>query len=132
MVLTPTYHVMEMYTVHHDAVRLPVETRSAVYIAGKDTLKAVSVSASRDRAGATHLTLVNIDAVREQPVAVRIDGGTFSSVSGRVLTSAKIQDHNTFEDPARVEPKEWKKATLEGPTLRVPMPPCSVVVLTLK
>jgi hypothetical protein len=31
-----------------------------------------------------------------------------------------------------VEPKEWKKATLEGSTLRVPMPPCSVVVLTLK
>jgi alpha-L-arabinofuranosidase len=132
MVLTPTYHVMEMYTVHHDAIKLPVETRSAVYVAGKDTSKAVSVSASRDRSGATHLTLVNIDAGREQVVAVTLAGGTFSSVTGRILASAKIQDHNTFAEPHRVEPKEWKKATLEGSTLRVPMPPCSVVVLTLK
>jgi alpha-N-arabinofuranosidase len=132
MILTPTYHVLEMYTVHHDAVMLPVEVNSNQYVAGKDTLKAISVSASRDRHGVTHMSLVNIDPGREQAVSITIRGSTFTGVSGRILVGNTIQDHNTFDAPSRVAPKEWQGARLEGATLRVPLPPCSVVVLTLK
>jgi alpha-N-arabinofuranosidase len=59
-------------------------------------------------------------------------GAAFSSVSGRVLASGRIQDHNTFDDPARVKPTEFRGARLDGTNLRVQLPPCSVVVLTLK
>jgi alpha-N-arabinofuranosidase len=35
MVLTPTYHVFEFYTVHHDAVSLPISvTRGGFYYDG--------------------------------------------------------------------------------------------------
>ena len=132
IVLTPTYHVLEMYTVHHDAVKLPVEAQSALYVVGKDTLKAVSVSASRDRDGLIHVSLVNIDPGGTQPVAINLSGAVFSSVAGRILASARMQDHNTFDAPTRVAPKEWNGARLDGQVLRAELPPCSVVVLTLK
>ena len=35
LVLTPTYHVMEMYNVHQDATMFPVEVTSNKYILGK-------------------------------------------------------------------------------------------------
>ena len=53
MILTPTYHVFEMYTVHHDATMLPVEMRSANYTFDGDTIPAISASASRDQTGKT-------------------------------------------------------------------------------
>ena len=34
MLLTPTYHVFEMYKVHHDATLLPVELQSPDYAVG--------------------------------------------------------------------------------------------------
>jgi len=131
MIVTPTYHVMEMYTVHHDALLLPSSVRSGVYTLGEKSLPAVSVSASRDREGVTHISLVNIDAGRAQDVVVEMRGEGCSSVSGRILASGKVQDHNTFDDPARVKPAEFAGARLDGSTLRVQLPPCSVVVLTL-
>jgi alpha-N-arabinofuranosidase len=132
MIVTPTYHVMEMYTVHHDALLLPVSVQGGIYAVGEGSLPAISVSASRDRRGTTHISLVNIDAGRSQDVAVEMRGAAFSSVSGRVLASGRIQDHNTFDDPARVKPTEFRGARLDGTNLRVQLPPCSVVVLTLK
>jgi alpha-N-arabinofuranosidase len=132
LLLTPTYHVMEMYTVHHDAVMLPVKVESALYLLGKDTLQAVSASASRGKDGTTHVSLVNIDGVKAQSVTIDATGGSFSSVSGRVLASPKMQDHNTFDAPDRVKPGEFSGAKLEGKTVRVQLPPCSVVMLTLR
>jgi alpha-L-arabinofuranosidase len=132
MILTPTYHVMEMYTVHHDAMMIPLRVESDNYVMGKDTLRAVSASASRGKDGATHLSLVNIDAGKEQNVRIDVQGGLFTSVSGRLLAAQKVQDHNTFENPDHVKPVEFRGAHMEGKSLRVQMPPCSVVVLTLK
>ena len=50
MLLTPTYHVMEMYNVHQDATLLPIDVKSNDYVVGTEKLPAVSVSASRDQA----------------------------------------------------------------------------------
>ncbi len=132
MIVTPTYHVMEMYNVHQDAVMLPVTVASNKYILGKDMLDAVSVSASRDKTGAVHISLVNIDAHNEQQVKVDLQGLSENSVTGRILRSDKLQDHNTFDDPQKVHPSAFTDATLNGSSLAVKMPPFSVVVLELK
>ncbi|WP_128548605.1 alpha-N-arabinofuranosidase [Larkinella soli] len=131
MLLTPTYHVMEMYNVHQDATLLPVEVKTEDYAVGGDKLPAVSVSASRDKAGKTHLSLVNVDAGKPQEVTVSLKGLKTSAVSGRILTSARVQDHNTFENPGKVRPSEFKGAALKGESLTVTLPPVSVVVLEL-
>ena len=132
MILTPTYHVFEMYNVHHDAVMLPLSIKSENYAFGAEKLAAVSASASRDKAGMTHISLVNIDAKKAQTVIISLRGMKSKGMTGRILTSEKVQDHNTFDNPNKVQPIDFKGAKLNGDDLTVTLPPVSVVVLELK
>ncbi|MDE3234836.1 MAG: alpha-N-arabinofuranosidase [Bacteroidota bacterium] len=132
MILTPTYHVMEMYNVHQDATMLPVKVHSDDYVFGNEKLPAVSVSASRDKNGVTHISLVNIDAGKEQAVSFEIDGSRYNKVSGRILTSKRLQDYNSFEHPNVIQPASFSDVKLSGNTMNVVLPPFSVLVLTLQ
>ncbi len=132
MLLTPTYHVLEMFNVHQDATMLPLTVKSNDYIFKTEKLKAISASASRDSSGLTHISLVNIDANKEQEISLEIRGAKFQNVSGKILTSRKIQDHNTFDQPEKVKPSAFKGFTLTGGVLKGKLPPFSVVVLELK
>ena len=132
MILTPTYHVMEMYNVHQDATMLPVSVRSPDYVLGNEKLPAISVSVSKDKAGTTHVSLVNIDPFKGHDVNFDIRGGKFNSVAGRILSSAKLQDFNSFTEPGKIQPKAFNGASLNASMLKVTLPPASVVVLALK
>jgi alpha-N-arabinofuranosidase len=132
IILTPTYHVMEMYNVHQDAEMIPVSVAGANYTLGNESLPAISASASKDKAGVTHLSLVNIDPGKTNTVSVTFDGSGYRQVSGRILASPEIQDHNSFEEPDKVKPAVFNGASFKGNTLEVKLPPASVVVLTLK
>lgn len=132
MILTPTYHVMEMYNVHQDAKMVPLTIKCNDYVFGKEKLPAISASASKDSTGAMHISLVNIDAKATQEVNITLEGGSYKTVGGRILTSTKLQEHNTFEEPAKIKPAPFSGASLKGKTLSVKMPPFSVVVLELK
>ena len=132
MLLTPTYHVMEMYNVHQDAKMLPVNVQTNNYTYNNQSLPAVSCSASKDSLGMTHVSLVNIDSKNAQTVTLNIDGAKYGNVKGRILSSAKLQDHNTFDDPEKIIPKTFTGSALKGNTLTVKMPPFSVVVLEMK
>ena len=132
MVLTPTYHVMEMYNVHQDATLLPVEVKSKDYVMGNQKLPAVSVSASRDAKGITHISLVNIDSKNDQEINVELPGTKNGGVTGRILASSKLQDFNSFENSKKIQPNAFKDAKLKAGKLTVKMPPFSVVVLEVK
>ena len=132
MLLTPTYHVMEMYNVHQDATMLPVSLASNDYVLGEEKLKAVSVSASKDKSGVTHISLVNIDAKNKQDIKIDVRGMKVTTVTGRVLTSGKLQDYNSFESPGKIKPAVFTGASLTNNILNLTLPPFSVVVLELK
>ncbi|PSL46244.1 alpha-N-arabinofuranosidase [Chitinophaga niastensis] len=132
MVLTPTYYVMEMYNVHQDATLIPVDIHSNDYTLGNETLPAVSVSASKDNNGVTHISLVNIDANKTQEITLDTKSQTYKTLSGRLLISAKLQDYNSFAQPEKIKPVAFKGATLKNNTINVKLPPFSVVVLELK
>jgi len=132
MLLTPTYHVMEMYNVHQNALLLPLTITSNDYLFGEKKIQAVSGSASKDKNGLVHISLVNIDANKEQEVNIDLGSLSVKSVSGRVLRSDKIQDHNTFDNPQKVKPTIFSNTKLSGNTLALKVPPFSVVVLELK
>ncbi|MDR3146941.1 MAG: alpha-N-arabinofuranosidase [Treponema sp.] len=138
MVLTPTYHAFDMYKVHHDAVKLPVYVESEE-IQG---MPAISASASQDDTGTIHLSLTNIDPAKEQELRIEPRGVTISpalAISGTILTSDRLQDHNTFDDAngdhangAKVTLKKFTAgATLSAMALRVILPPHSLVTLEL-
>lgn len=132
MILTPTYHVMEMYNVHQQATLLPVTITSNNYTFGNKTLPAVSVSASKDSLGLTHISLVNIDAKTSQDISLDLKGRTYSTITGRILTSNKLQDFNSFQTPDKIKPAAFNATSLKGNTLTAKLPPFSVVVLELK
>jgi len=131
MILTPTYHVMEMYKVHQDALLVPVQVFSEDFVLGDKKLQAVSASASIDKSGKMHISLTNIDVQNDKKVEINLKGLKAKKVSGMILTSSKVQDHNTFDDPTKVVPKKFNKAILSGDNLTVNMPPHSVIVLEL-
>ena len=132
MILTPTYHVMEMYNVHQDAKLLPVTIKSNDYVFGSEKLPAVSASASTDNNGVTHISLVNIDATKVQEVSIVFYGSKYQSVTGRILRGSKLQEYNSFETPEKIKPAPFKDAQLKDGSLSVKLPPFSVVVLELK
>jgi alpha-N-arabinofuranosidase len=131
IILTPTYHVMEMYNVHQSALMLPLTVNCNNYELGDKKIKAVSASASKDKNGAVHISLVNMDAHKEQQITVDMGDVKASHISGRVLQSASLQDHNTFENPVKVTPAAFNNAVINGSSVSVKLPPFSVVVLTL-
>ena len=132
MILTPTYHVMEMYNVHQDAQKIPITIISNDYVVGNEKLKAVSASASKDKNGLVHVSLVNINAQNSQIVAINLAGNTFKNVSGRMLSSDRLQNYNSFENPNKIVPILFNNMKLSNDNLNVTIPPFSVVVLELK
>lgn len=132
MILTPTYHVMEMYNVHHDALMLPLTVTSADYQIGNEKLKAINASASKDQNGVTHISLVNIDPNKEQVLTISFKGANFKSMTGRILKSEKMQDYNSFEKPDKIKPVAFNGGKLSSNKIELTLPPASVVVLELK
>ncbi len=132
MILTPTYHVMEIYNVHQDATMLPVKLISNDYVLGKEKLPAISVSASKDKNGVIHISLANIDANKSQDISLDINDAKYSSVTGKIITSKKLQDYNSFDKPGKIQPTVFNNAKIYNNSLQVKLPPFSVVVLTLK
>jgi alpha-N-arabinofuranosidase len=131
LILTPTYHVMDMYKVHQDALLLPVEVQNIGYQYESEELPAVSASASRDQEGRMHISLVNIDAQKAHTVNIDLQGSRFQQVTGTILTAENLQDHNTFDNPEKVTPAPFDDYTQQGNRLSVNLPPFSVIVLAL-
>jgi alpha-N-arabinofuranosidase len=132
MLLTPTYHVFDLYKVHQDAKWLPVRITGADYQLDGQKIPAVNVSASRDNTGAIHISLVNLDATQRITVTTTLEGLEWKSVKGQIITSAKFTDINTFENQDIIKPVVFKGARKEGKDLVVDLPALSVVVLELK
>jgi alpha-L-arabinofuranosidase len=132
MLLTPTYHVFDLYKVHQDAYSLPVKLSSGNYKYNGDTISGINVSASKDSLGRIHISLVNVDAVN--PVTVKINVGDikWETSTGQILTSANFTDHNTFSEPNRVIIKSFTRIVREGNDIKIELPEKSIVMIKLK
>lgn len=130
MLLTPTYHVMKMYTVHHDATLIPLEFDSPTYEYEGESLPAITASASRDSLGQVHISLVNIDAHQSHTVELDVSALQLKNLTGEILRSGALQDHNTFDNPTRVKTAPFNGARLRNGTISLELPPFSVVVLS--
>jgi len=129
MILTPTYHVFEMYAPHHDATLLPSELSCADYKLGEQSIPSVSVSASRSRDGKIAVTLCNSNPNEAVELPCEIQGVKVGNIRGRMLTAETMQAHNTFEKPDAVKPTIFKDFKLSENGFRVKLPAKSVVAL---
>lgn len=131
MLLTPTYWVFDMYKIHQEATLLPVKFTSPNYVVNNKSLPAVNISASKDKNGVVHLTLVNLDAKNSIPVKLNFEDLNWSKAFGTILTSAKFTDYNSFDQPNKIKPAAFNGASKNGDQLQLTLPPLSVVAITL-
>ena len=133
MILTPTYHIFDMYKVHQDATLLPSTVSCDKFAVDKVAVDQVSASASVDANGVMHVSLVNVDL--NKPVTVKVDirgKKTEKVIEGQILTSKNIADFNTFDKPHTIELADFKKAQLKNGILTVEMPAKSIVTIAVK
>lgn len=132
MLLTPTYHVFDMYKVHQDATMLPVDVISHDYSRIGKSIKAVSVSASKNSEGKTHVSFVNIDPNQSVEISCDIkDSKNLKFVSGNIITAPSTGSHNTFDNPNQVVLKDFKDASIKNGVLTVKLPAKSLVTVAL-
>jgi alpha-N-arabinofuranosidase len=146
MVLTPTYHVFEMYTPFQEATYLPVDLESETIQCSKEYFKekaktadnstrpcpVLSASAAKTQDGSVVLAITNVSLDKDQTIDFNFAGFNAKQVSGRILTSKNVADFNDFQHPDVVSPKAYNDAKLKKGILTVKVPAKSIIVLTLK
>ncbi|MDR0896957.1 MAG: alpha-N-arabinofuranosidase [Oscillospiraceae bacterium] len=127
MVLTPTYHVYDLYRAHHDAARLDA-TIASPEMEGMPQLSAL---ASLDAEGAVHITLTNraIDAPAE--ITMKLPGCNVQGATGRLLTGA-MGDYNDFDHPDTVGIRALDGIGVKGDQVTVTLPACSVATIRVE
>jgi len=136
MTLTPTYHVFRLYNVHQDATRLPIESTSEakqVEFGGKEwAIPNVDATASRDASGTIHVSLTNTDPTHKAEISLNIDQLKAKECTGEVLTSAHLNDCNTFDSPSTVSPQPLKGIKIKNGKISFTLPAASIATLTVK
>lgn len=109
MVLTPTYHVFDMYAAHQNGRLLATSIDCGNYTYGDDSIPLVSASASRGTDGSITITLCNTDPSNDVLLSCEVRGAVATKaggrkVSGTVLKANAMNAHNTFAKPDTVRP----------------------------
>jgi len=128
LLLTPTYHVFDLFKAHQDAGQLALTFSSPDYSFNGDSIPAINSSASKDSTGKTHISLVNPDPHKTITVSITMNA---SNITGRVLTSGLFTDHDSFDQPKKISPQTITGFKQSGDQLVVNLPAKSVVMLEL-
>jgi alpha-N-arabinofuranosidase len=126
MVLTPTYHVFDMYQPFMGATPYAAKVSGPEYVQGSNHLPMVDVSAARTKDGKLVLAIVNTDPGHAVQLVTNLTG----TAQGRILTAIAIDAHNTFDKPNMIQPVPFHGST-EGGKLSFDMPAKSVAVVTV-
>ena len=146
MVLTPTYHVFEMYKPFQEATFLPFDLKCEQINVrhemnkemdesdenGFRTLPLISASAAKTASGSIIISLTNVSLDKKKEISINLNGFKGKDVTGRILTSKSVADYNDFDNPNRVKPVAFKDAKLKKDQLTVKLPAKSIVVLEIK
>jgi alpha-L-arabinofuranosidase len=132
-ILTPTFHVFEMYVPHQGALGL-----RAIFSAPTITYSRLGKPASfwglqgsaslRERELVITAVNPHVSEARDTEIVVR--GASVRGARARVLTSSDIHAHNSFDEPRALEPKD-AEVVVQGGGLVFRFPPASVTRLQL-
>lgn len=132
LLLTPTYHVFDLYKVHMDAQYLPTRFVSPDYVLEDKKLPSLNISSSKDANGAIHVSLVNIDPVKSHTINLQLNDLKWSTVTGKIITSPKFNDYNDFNDKNKIVAKPFSDIKNEMGKIKLNIPAKSIVVLECK
>ena len=126
MVLTPTYHVFDLYQPFMGATPYRAVVSNARYAFGGASLPLIDVSAAKGKDGKLILAIVNTDPHRAVTVRTNLTG----SAAGRILAGAAMDAHNSFANPNAVHPVAFSGVTESG-KLVFHMPAMAVALVTV-
>lgn len=133
LVKTPSFYVFKMYTVHHDALMLPLDITAEKYTSGDQSMPGLSASASKNKQGEINITVTNVNPSKAVNTVVTLDNkGKFEVVGAKVITADQMNALNDFDKEEAVTLNEFKDYKLTAEGLSVDLPAKSVVLLTLK
>ncbi|MFL6208583.1 MAG: alpha-N-arabinofuranosidase [Pyrinomonadaceae bacterium] len=133
-IVTPTYHVFELYVPHQgaQAVRAEFVSPRASYTRNDKPADfwGLHGSASLKDKQLT-LTVVNADIGAPRETEIAVGGASISAAQARVLAASDVHAHNTFEHPRAVEPRDETISVTANGRLVYRFAPASVTRLQL-
>jgi alpha-N-arabinofuranosidase len=133
-ILTPTFHVFEMYSAHPGAQSVRAEFLSPRVSYTRDDkpsdFQGLAGSASLNGKQVT-LTIVNPDLTAPRETEIAVAGARISSCQARVLSASDVHTHNSFENANVVAPRDETVSVGPGGALVFRFAPASVTRLQL-
>ena len=133
-ILTPTFHVFEMYSAHPGAQSVRAEFLSPRVSYTRDDkpsdFQGLAGSASLNGKQVT-LTVVNPDLTAPRETEIAVAGARISSCQARVLSASDVHTHNSFENANVVAPRDETVSVGPGGALVFRFAPASVTRLQL-
>ena len=132
MILTPTYHVFDMYKCHQDGelVESSVET-TQIGLEEENQVPDLTESVSLGRDGKLHVTMTNLSLEEGKEVEGIFADTVVKAVKGTILTGA-MDACNTFEDQDAVHTLDYQGCSVDGGTVRFTIPARSVLHLEVE
>ncbi len=133
LLLTPTYHVFDLYKRHQDAKLAESRLSTEEAGEGENRIPALSESASVGKDGSLTVTVANVSAREDRQLDCTLLDVRPKTVKARILTG-KPADKNDFGRPDAVRPKPFREISIAPEGFRLTMPACSVleIVAALK
>jgi alpha-L-arabinofuranosidase len=131
MVLTPTYHVYDLFKAHQDAMLVECITETGSVGTEIARIPQISVSASINDLKALTMRIVNASSDQMDMVECLLLDKAINEVSAYALTG-RMNAYNSFEQPDAVRIEKFGGVkTLEG-KLIFKMPQCGVLNIEIK
>ncbi len=127
MILTPTYHVFNMYKNHQESTMVEsyIETKN-IGIEKENMVPNLQESTSMDEAGKINITINNLSVSENYDIEGIIVDREVKTVKATILTN-KMEAHNTFDEPENVKSEEFTDFTITDKGLNFTIPACSVL-----
>jgi alpha-N-arabinofuranosidase len=129
MLLTPTYHVFDLYKEHQDGTL--IESYAETTSAGTEDAPVpdLHVSAS-ENGGKIHITLANLSSRKSRKVTMELLGAKTDNISAKILTD-DIHAHNDFANTNKVKPVDFTDFSRTEAGVSFTIPACSVMGITV-
>ena len=132
MILTPTYHVFDMYKYHQDAMLVDssVETET-IGVEDEWQVPNLTESVSVAEDGAVHITLTNLSLDKDYEIRTILTDYQVNEVKGEIV-HGEMHEMNTFETPDQVCVKEFNEVEKIAEGIKFTIPKCSVLHLEVR
>lgn len=131
MLLTPTYHVFDLFKGHQNATLIESRVEQKLTGAEEAQVPSVHISASERVDGRIHATVANLSMDEPRQTKWMLNGRRFSHASIRYI-SGDMNAHNAFGQPPQVEIQTLPDMKVMDNTLDLLLPACCVAEIILE